>query len=270
MHKFEKANYSNNDNAELRLYDKKKSLQNLLFRVYIDYANKISGSNSNNDLSELRESVSLRLESVFYHYKLLYSLNVSGQEIVGNDLLSPLESKQIALKQDFLFDSIVFNTVSLFDYTSCLIKFSLESNKQIKKLLWTKLANTARGVEEFKESSLAKVIDEVDRKWVDKLGKYRAELIHYSDDFVDESFKHSLLESKFTITVYAPLSFKKHFKEFKLDENKNASINEVTLWIIENSIDCLTELLRELCGHFDIIRKIPVGNEVYTFQKDSE
>lgn len=267
MNKFDKAKYSNHASSVLRLEEKRKSLQNLLVKLVFDYANKISGTDANDDFVELRNSITLRLESILYHYELLASINISGEEIVTSKLISPLITKQIALKQDFLFDSIVFNTLSLFDYTSCLTKFLIENNKQRKKLLWTQLVRTARGTDNFKETSLAKLINELDRNWVFKLGEYRAELIHYNDDFVSDSLKYYTKECKYIISISAPLSLKKYFKEFRQVENEKASINEVSLWIIENSIECVISLTKELMNYFDIIRKVPVGKEIYTFKQ---
>lgn len=262
MYKFDKANYCSHADSVLRLENKRKILQGLLVTLLFEYANKISGTYSNNEFIELRNSITLRLESIFYHYDLLASINVSGEEIISSQSLSPLITDQIALKQDFLFDSIMFNTLSFFDYTSCLIEYTTGSNK---KKLWGKLAKTARGKAELKETSLGKLIDELDRKWVSKLGDYRAELIHYSDDFVSNSFIYHAKECKYVITISAPTALKKYFKEFKLEENLNANLNEVTLWIVENSIECVIKLVKELITYFDLVRKIPAGKEIYTF-----
>ncbi|TPE45446.1 hypothetical protein [Pontibacter mangrovi] len=269
MHKFDKANFSNHANVVLRLEKKRKTLQNLLVSLVFDYANKISGTYSNDDFIELRNSITLRLENIFYHYDLLASINVSDEEIITNEIISPLVTPQIAIKQDFLFDSIVFNTLSLFDYTSCLIKYIIETNKQKKKLLWTQLIRTARGTNNFKETSLAKLLVELDKKWVFVLGEYRAELIHYNDDFVSDGLKYYPVESKYIIHISAPSSLKKHFREFKQVENSDANINQVTLWIIENSIECIIDIMEELRTYFDTVRKVPVGKEVYTFRKGS-
>ncbi|AKQ45590.1 hypothetical protein TH63_07905 [Rufibacter radiotolerans] len=267
MNKFDKAKYSNHTTSVLRLEGKRKFLKNLLVKMVFEYSNKISGSIANNDFIELRNSITLRLESIFYHYDLLASINISGEESINNKQISPLITSQIALKQDFLLDSIIFNTLSLFDYTSCLTKFILEDNKQKKKLLWTQLVRTSRGTGNFKETSLAKLINDLDKNWVFKLGEYRAELIHYKDDFVSESLKHYVKEGKYIISISAPSSLKKHFKEFKLVDNNKASINEVSLWVIENSIECVICLVEELINYFDIIRKVPLGKEIITHKQ---
>ncbi|MFT2010128.1 hypothetical protein ACMA1I_15750 [Pontibacter sp. 13R65] len=269
MYKFDKGKYSDHTNTVLRLDEKRRSVQNLLVKLVFEYANKISGTYANEDFIELRNSITLRLESIFFHYDLLASINVSGEEIISSKTISPLVTPQIAIKQDFLFDSIIFNTLSLFDYTSCLIKYIIESNKQKKKLLWTQLVKTARGTNSFSETQLAKLLIELDKKWVFKLGEYRAELIHYNDDFVSDGLKYFPKESKYIIIISAPSSLKKYFKEFKQDVNSNASINEVTLWIIENSIECVISIVRELFDYYDTVRKVPEGKELYTSKKQN-
>lgn len=262
MDKFDKSKYSNHSDAVLLLEDKKNALQNLLVTLVFEYANKISGTDSNREFIDLRNSIMLRLDSVFYHYNLLASINVSGEEFISDQPISLLETKQIAIEQDFLFDSIIFNTLSLFDYTSCLIEFVTENKK---RKLWKQFANNASSKAGFRETSLAKLIVELNRKWVSKLVEYRAELIHYNDDFVSDSLRYYHKEEKYMISISVPLALKKYFKEFRQNENLDANINEATLWIIDNSIECISSLIKELITHFSVIRKVPLGKEVYTF-----
>lgn len=234
-YKFESSKYKNHQEALDRVEKYNEELRGCLIRLSLDYTNKISGEMSNDDFYQLRESVFLRLESVLFHYDILASINISGEKLILGEDYPNHDTHIIALHQDFLFDSIIFNVLSLFDYTSCLIKFLIENNKQKKKLLWAQLAKTARGNDNFKNTTLANAIDRIDRGWVNRLSDYRAELIHYKDDSSGWKYSCSPMKNEIVKHVYAPINLKNHFKELKNCGIDELNINATTLWIVENS-----------------------------------
>lgn len=233
-----------------------------LFQITIDYLNKISGSKATNDYYSLRDSISQRSQSILFHHEIFESINnSSAKKIIEGDDPIPLIGSQIALNQDFLFDSIIFNLVSLFDYASCLVRFIMEKNKEKRRERWPKLVRKARNNPKFKETPLAKKIIQIDTEWAKHLIEYRAELIHYKDDFVYDSSTFNVVAGEAIFTISAPQNIYRFFKNLK-PQRKELNINDVTFWLIENSFLEVKELFVYIRGYIEENRLRPPGSEV--------
>lgn len=224
-------NYHNFSNQNKSLDDIKKrsgSIQEQLVEFGLNYSNKISGTLKNDRLFILRDSICNRIDSVIFHYEILNQINRPNFNFSGNHY-GPQLAMEISRKQNYIFDSIIFNLISSFDYLSSLINFTFQKNKDKWKSTWTKLENKARCNEDYKNLEISKFIVESNKKWVSKLNDYRAALIHYEGESL--GYKQTVFPviEQTKILIYAPTNFRNKFKKLiKTDIKEEINVNSLT------------------------------------------
>lgn len=228
--------YDNHKESLTEINKNSYELDFILNEVDIDYANKITGNLENETTNQFLKAISYRMESILFHYNLLYNINPKEYE-------SSFPEHEISIRQNCLFDSIIFHTASLFDYFSCLIWYIIGENK-IEKKLWNSLAKSTRHDNQIKNSKIGNLVDLYDREWVTKLFDYRAELIHYKDDWANETYT---IDNK-QLIVHSPDKILKYFKIHKKTDiqEKVITIEQISLWVIENSINTCKEFANAL------------------------
>jgi hypothetical protein len=232
-----------------------------------DYANKISGKIQNDRFFSIRDSIGLRIQSVIFHYKILDSICNPKRKLITPDL-PPLGTMSIPIQQKFLFDSIIFNTISIFDYLGCMINYIMEKNKDKWEKTWSRLEHIARTNAKFNSTSLGRKILSMNNEWVGKLNEYRAELIHYQTENLASNETYNSKECSLDILVIAPSQLLKYFKQLaKITNKKDLNINSIVLWIIKTSLEIIIEIQDELKIYIDKNRIIPIGKEIITFRK---
>jgi len=248
---FELNRYNNHKESLVRITKKSYDMDFMLNEVDIDFASKITGKFGNEKTNQFLKAISYRIESILFHYNLLYNINPDMVEHI-EDYNNPFTKEEISIRQNCLFDSIVFHTASLFDYFSCFIWYIIENKETANKCLWTSLSKSARNHQNLKNSKLGELIDSYDRAWICKLFDYRAELIHYKDDWANEIFD----SEKQLIVVLSPISILKYFKFHKKVElqNKVLTINQISLWIIETSFDICIKITEEIKEYINLNR----------------
>lgn len=265
MKLIEKHKYSNHAKAYRQIIDEKTKINSRVIKIGFDYIKKISGTLKNDEFFDLRNSLTLRLQSIFFHYNLLSQLNISGQGMKSSNL-GPILATGIAIKQEFLFDSIIFNTISFFDYLSCFLSFIIFNDK---KSQWQSVAHKSRTIFGFKETEVAKTIDNLDRIFVTKLNQYRSELIHYSKDNVGVSTSFHTKEGIEKINVFTPLGFTKKFKkEFKNLDKNDLDLNTVIIWMLDIITEETSHLLTDVEGYIETNRVIKKGKEIIKFKNE--
>lgn len=80
MKLLEKNKYYDHTKVYEQLIVEKDEINGRIIKIGLDYIRKISGTLNNDEFFDLRNSLTLRLESIFFHYDLLTQLNISGQE----------------------------------------------------------------------------------------------------------------------------------------------------------------------------------------------
>jgi hypothetical protein len=244
--KYDPQKYSDLDFSYKMCNSHSKEISDYLILLGFDYVNKILGSINNDRFYQIRDSINLRINSVLFHYHILEQIHNPKKKIITQNY-SPLHSISISSQQSFLFDSIIFNTISVFDYLSCLITLVEKKNKDDWRRTWTSLCKSARGTADFKDSKIALRISKLDHEWVGKLNDYRAELIHYDTSGLPASQTYNVMQNSLEIHVSMPRTLKKYFRELKnLPEKADLNINSISIWIIENSLLIVKELLDEL------------------------
>lgn len=139
----------------------------------------------------LRDSLSYRAEAVDWHPHVLRVLHSAGLRRLSEAHPDQAEEHQIlihiASEHHYLFDDLVFNALSLFDYVGNAVGFALYG-EQRRKAKWDRIHRFAHDPEyESREHPAARIsstelspcILDVHSSLVFALAEYRAALIHY-------------------------------------------------------------------------------------------
>lgn len=256
--------YKDHDACMNRIRTLSEEIKGHLSNLQIDYLNKISGNIKEKRFNEITKSISIRMNSVIFHYGLLHSIYSPNSNIKTRNW-NPFIGDQIAIQQKFIFDSIIFNSISIFDYLGCLIAYVREKNKNNWKKTWNSIEKTVRKDSKFNQTSLGHKIIEADNKWVKKLNEYRSQLIHYDTDYLPVSSNWQVLQGSVEILVKAPYQLKLAFRNLKkIEKNEDYNINAISLWLIESCLIFLLELLVELKVYIELNRIIPEEKAIIT------
>lgn len=143
---------------------------------------------------QIRDSIWPRFGSLRFHYSLLERVHeghlsaLYGAESGSRDEFDVLWDA--AWNEQFLFDDLVFNAASFFDYLASAIWFGFHGQNHIKKN-WGDATSAARNPEREPESKngpsiydsrTGEKILNADRHFVGDLYGYRADLIHHKSD----------------------------------------------------------------------------------------
>lgn len=262
-------NYRNlNDNWE-RIKLLKNQVDSAIFSIGIDYTNKIVGQLGNTRFSNISSSISLRMSSIDFHYGLIQSIYNPDKNHITSDW-NPIIGEQIAIQQKFIFDSIIFNLLSLFDYFSCLINLIKESNKDKWRKMWGSLVRSTHGDGDFKKTTLGETILDLDKNWVQKLFEYRAELIHYGTDPLTTNSTWKVASGEIDLQVLAPHGLKKVFKFLgSLKHEKDYNLNAIVLWTMETSLCILLELKEPIKEYIEQNRIFSEDQTIIRIKKDN-
>lgn len=253
-------------NIEDRLADYKDlnkkgwRLEHGIRSICVMYDDHSSDKKSKENIFILKENVHYRVFSLVHHYLMfLRELNNAEghlQELYQKEprLLNafPISNphfEQVELEISSVFDSIVFQLSSLFDYISHLICYICKTDKS-KSLYWTKLALSAYGKNnEFTHLTIRKTITEIDSHFVGRLYDYRSRLLHKKKD--QHIFKASvkLNDFNFDLKILASDTAIKYFKTIRKEyPMERITLTFLTSWLIKKSfinIEKILDALRE-------------------------
>lgn len=228
-------------------------LNNRLMALAMDYKHYIDSSICDNKIYSLRDNINYRLYSAKFHVELLFNHIRNIEKNVENNTLIrtrsqvpiiayiPIYTQQITS----LFDSFIYHTVSVFDYIGTLANYISSKNKE-NTLMWTQLTKSIRDDKNIlSQTKYSSVIDEIDREFVGKLYDHRALLIHRRADLGGFNHTHSFgYNETVTTTFFAGENVIKCFKQLKeISENGNITLKYVTVWILNEVIKKLTDIL---------------------------
>jgi len=231
--------------------------------ICIMYDEHSDDKNSFENILRLKQNIHYRLSSARFQYRiflqelyksehyLLELLKKDSQKFDGFIMGNPF-FERIEAELSSIFDGIIFNITSVFDYFSHIICYICKSDKQ-STVYWNKLAKLARGKDnEIGKLKIATVIDDLDRKFIGRLYDYRSRLIHNERDEHKFSGTEIIEEEKmdFNINILSShiLLSKKYLKIVK-DENPN--FDEITLtytssWLIRKTLNDIELLINAL------------------------
>lgn len=136
------------------------------------------GWTGSNAFFDSRESLRYRANCLVWHVILLEKKKQDFMALSENTINDTGKNLQVRMQAmynlAYIFDDIVFHSVSLFDYLGDLIiKCHLEKYRGDR--LWSKVVKMKN---QIPDSSIMKVIKEVDKNWVKSLSRYRGSIIH--------------------------------------------------------------------------------------------
>lgn len=207
----------------------------------------------------LLDSIGYRVGSIKYHLGLLQKIDKGMTERLIKDIFSVdrVDSQAYLMIygsniQRFIFDDIVFNLMSLFDYTGSLFGFSF-SGKRGRCIQWSKAwekskkAISGKGkVGNIKPEDLMvyKLIKKFHQDLVNDIAQYRGKLIHFKKDRTQSQILTDLSDirrSKFI--VFAPVEFINKFEELaNLSKKRDLTLVEIAAWITKESLIAVNEI----------------------------
>lgn len=277
-----------------------------LISAALNYERKISGPFCR-DIFLLRDSLSERLSAVYFHMELILDIQNSTDHVVRNAKLD-IELHLFVDKQknriQHVFDDIIFNMMSLFDYTAGFAAYifygdqirarakgydplrirSSEGNKFghlssiLEVLSWRTVAemcNSARprnNIASLKGNPMrgsvtAKKIVKWDQKLISPLRSYRNDVIHNRTDFGGGGFSISFgKRSNSKFTAHPPIRFRSHF-DFGNPGDKQTII-DAAFWLSQQAMNALQELIQAFEIDTEKRRSVPRGAEHITWKDE--
>ncbi|MDQ3019294.1 MAG: hypothetical protein M3R36_01805 [Bacteroidota bacterium] len=258
---------------------KVRRIERAFIATALHYSHFVDNSLTKSDIYNLRDHVIYRFNSLELHIQLLlmhhHSINEQIKKILKNDpqeLLrsyNPIHPYFNKWQQDVscIFDSLIYHMVSIFDYISTLINYICGSGKdkqQNKK--WTNLTKMALDSKHtFSSTLISKTIVKTNNSFVDKLYEHRSFLIHNKTDLSGFSFKFDLIGGEiFSTNFLATKRFVNQFSDLKKMIKENpVTIKYVAFWLIQETINTISELLLDLKKEMELSKEIPVGMLLY-------
>jgi hypothetical protein len=229
--------------------------------MYDDHSND---KNSYDNILKLKDNIQYRLFAASHQYLVFLRELTTGERYLKdlyqkkpgeltNYLFTNPHFDQLEVELSSLFDNIIFQLASMFDYIShiiCYISFKNKSNT----VYWTKLRKFARGKNnDLKDEELKSVIDKVDRRFVGRLYDYRSRLIHHHRDKHEFSGAgHISLEKEMELTIQLqPSTFSQRYFALINEETngKSFTLTYLASWLIKRTLFEIEEILNALEGH---------------------
>lgn len=202
----------------------------------------------------IRHSILYRSDCIYFHLKLLIQLQKDILAKISSDFGNIDINHPVMVygekQQLYLFDDIVFHTISLYDYLGSLIGL-LYFGQNKMNLKWNGIHDAAHDKgNKFSESSIAYLIITHHKEWVNLLLEYRSHLIHSKSDKADGEYTITgtmeYIENRFTVGV--PKRFSKKFRK-KIDDiisqtkERELTLIDVAVWLVNTSIQIVNEII---------------------------
>ena len=229
--------------------------------MYDEHSNDV---NSNKNIFNQKNNIYYKLASIKFQYKIFleqvyrsekYVKELDKQRKLRGFVMGNPYFEKVELELSTVFDNIVFNSVSIFDYISHITCYVVKRNKQ-KTDYWSGLKKSARGKNnEISASQISEVIKYVDDNLVNKLDDYRSRLIHRKRD--EHKFYASIVSNNkdddYQVCLIASeiLLSKKYLSIIKeeMTNHKYISLTYVTSFLIKTTIKQIEILLEGLVFH---------------------
>lgn len=166
-----------------------------------------------------------------------------------------------------LFESVLFNTVSLLDYFGNLVSCSLLKGHIINK--WPNLQRACidKNNSFFNQLKIASLVNSFDNEIVDQLYGLRSNVIHNKTMKINVVSEWDVRACDFKVTVDVPNEVVKKFKGLK---NSDAQpIMDFTFWLLDQVFNSIDLILKELQSDLEANRKVPVEKEIFLHQRIS-
>lgn len=239
-----------------------KSLKDELLRYRLNYVKflnivpRIPSPGKEKDLLfcvDLLDSIQYRVDSISCHLGYLRIIDKGMTEQLIASFPSANLDEFLMMHggdvQRFIFDDIVFNLMSLFDYIGSLFGFSF-FGKRGRCIQWSKAVGESKraisrkgkvGNNKSKDLMVYRLIEKFHQDLVNDIAKYRGKLIHFKKDRTQSQISTDLLNierSKFD--VFAPE------KLANLLKKRDLTLVEAAAGITKKSLIAVNEILSAL------------------------
>lgn len=222
--------------------------KNLVDTVLVSLGNTRPSRDKTDNRYLLRDSMTYRMKSINYHLNLMIKRN---NEILiklrGNPFqFSEMEMMSAQNEFMYLFDDLVFNVSSIFDYFGGLIG-CLYVDIDKHKIKWKGCERAcAKDDNQMSTYKIAELVTSENRAWIQQLFEYRSKLIHFHKDNVTSSKQLTFNSNGFTsvFKVDRPDVFLKLMKQYsRVDADENDGVIDVAVWLVNKSYNTINDLL---------------------------
>ena len=219
---------------------------------------------------DYRDSAMYRLKSVKHHLHLLIRLRTQVNHAINEgDLSKRLHQREQrseymrhwAEERSAVFDSLVFQVSSLFDYLGFLAFSIYGSKRGRQKLDWVKVAKAASDVKNnpLGKTQVGREIAKQNKDWVASLYDYRSELIHRRMDsggWIRYDSLSDTPDKRSEHFIYAPERFVSRFNELGQEQT---TILFAAFWMVERAFATADSIVMSLNGDLmEETKKTPV------------
>jgi hypothetical protein len=160
-------------------------------------------------LREIEKSVRWRIDACRFHVQLLQQWH-DAYDTSLQPSSSRREDRYIlqrgAEENGFLFDDIIFNAASLFDYLACLAVQTLVGSQE-SDTIWRKAEGKIKSRANNRSLEWLEAYSEADKRLASRLIRYRSEVIHFWSDDPTGSIERDLLEGEAKLKIGQPEKF---------------------------------------------------------------
>jgi hypothetical protein len=256
---------------EMQEFEKKfQSVYYNLIAVALDYKSYIDPKIKNSTIYSLRDNIIFRLNGGKYHFQLLMSIignldremtTAYGKHLSDHQIFDPAGTifDQRFLQVSYLSDSIFFHLGSCFDYLSSLIEFIYNHNKDAQRK-WMQIAKASRDTNNpFSKTTVAKIIDKLDRKFIGKLYDHRSYLIHTRADKKKGSYNLNVTQAQFKTKILSSDKFNGNFMHLNnLAKEYDITLKFAMLWVLKESLSSINSVLFALKDYLENNKKIDI------------
>jgi hypothetical protein len=224
---------------------------------------------------QLRDALVYRLDATLYHIETLQRVQSAGENRLRGDIREVRNQRgileSVGRQQRILFDDLVFNAVSFFDYLGRFCWSLLQGVADVKMrwdrvYRWAKHSKAGKNQENrIHGTAVGEAIVAADQRWIDRLTQFRSDIIHYKSERLRGQVSTALSPQKNRTVTYTsdlrcavPDGFRKVVKNWHEDvgdsilEASNGLVRE----LVADARGILHLLVEELEGR---VPEIPDG-----------
>jgi len=256
------------------LVNEMRNIQGKLTTLNFDYINNYSGtliSSQNDTMISVVNSLRTRCNSIHFHFTQLIDLELRTDKRINDeaaDYDNAILHTQTSDKLYFLFESIVFNVISLFDYFGSLVEYICIGKGEAKQN-WNGIMKGMRDKKNllynltFKDQFIA-----WNKNFIDILFGYRSDLIHRNIDFGGNALYVNPSDGKYHSVYKAPHKFCSKFSELKKEAKEYQFTNRyVAFWIVSKSNEAALDIIQSISEFMKTNRKTTANRELIFMKK---
>lgn len=254
--------------------DLEKEISKYLIDICIDLKRKnLSLSPVGHIKYKMRDSLIYRMNAIQFHYYLLKTAKQKGLEILSNDFPNndPIKHINIVKEIYYLFDDLIFNIASIFDYLGNFVGYIYLGESKIK-IKWNGIVSSCFDKSsKIENNKLKEFIIESNKAFVNHLYGYRSDIIHEKMDGSEsiKSVKIKMpgpIEHEFIIRI--PKMLKSKLKYLKA--NNDDDITTIACMLVKKTLDITKTILEIIAEEIIPINKINIEKLVSDYKKKNE